>query len=153
MSFKKGNFPDGFDLDMRPLHDFMRKMDSVFNESFKHIQTQFNLSSFKVDVEETDKHIIVKAALPGYRKEQISLEIVGSSLRIMAKESSSLDAMDEKNHAYSKQESLQYKERVITIPFEIPEKETKASFQNGLLEVIIPKKNEFRKFIDINDGL
>ncbi|WP_241558857.1 Hsp20/alpha crystallin family protein [Oceanobacillus halophilus] len=150
MGLKKGNYPNGFDLDMKPLHDFMRKIDTVFNESFKHLHSQFNLTNFRVDVTETDSEIIVKAELPGYQRNQINLEIIGNQLRISVEESKQVEGKDEQKNYYSKQESFHQMERVITVPFEIPEKETKASFQNGLLKVVIPKMNSQRKFIDID---
>ncbi|WP_231514843.1 Hsp20/alpha crystallin family protein [Oceanobacillus salinisoli] len=148
---KKGNFPEGFDIDMTPLHDFMRKMDSMFNESFKHLNTNFKLGNFHVDVDETEKDIMVKAELPGYSRDQIKLEIIGNRLKIAVEDTNSFEGKDEKKHYYSKQESFQRKERIITVPFNIPEKETKASFKNGLLKVVIPKRNSNRKFIDIDE--
>ncbi|PAV31051.1 hypothetical protein CIL05_03440 [Virgibacillus profundi] len=125
----KGKFPDGFDIDMRPLHDFMKKMDSFFNESFKQINSQLHLKSIWVDVQETDSDIIVKAELPGYKRDQIHIEIIGNRLRI----------------------SVEGKEKIVTVPFIIPEEETSASFQDGILKITIPKKNSNRKYIDIEE--
>jgi HSP20 family protein len=150
-SMKKGNFPDGFDVDMTPLRNFVRKLDSVFNESFKHLQKNFNLNSFPIDVKETDSEIIVNAELAGYNRDQINLEIVGNQLRIGVEDKRSFSEIDEQNSYYRHEESFQNKERVITVPFDIPEKETKASFHNGLLKVVIPKKNSKRKFINIDE--
>ena len=148
---KKGNFPDGFDVDMTPLRNFVRKLDSVFNESFKHLQKNFNLNSFPINVKETDSEIIVNAELAGCNRDQINLEIVGNQLRISVEDKKSFSEKDEQNSYYRHEESFQHKERVITVPFDIPEKETKASFHNGLLKVIIPKKNSKRKFINIDE--
>lgn len=148
---KKGNFPDGFDVDMTPLRNFVRKLDSVFNESFKHLQKNFNLNSFPINVKETDSEIIVNAELAGCNRDQINLEIVGNQLRISVEDKKSFSEKDEQNSYYRHEESLQHKERVITVPFDIPEKETKASFHNGLLKVVIPKKNSKRKFINIDE--
>ncbi|KKE80209.1 Hsp20/alpha crystallin family protein [Bacilli bacterium] len=150
-SVKKGNFPDGFDLDMAPVRNFVRRLDSVFNESFKHLQKNFNLNSFPIDVKETNSEIIVHAELPGYSRDQVKLEITGNQLRIIVEDRRSFSEKDEQNSSYRHEESFQHKERVIAVPFEIPEKETKASFKNGLLKVIIPKKNSKRKFINIDE--
>ena len=151
MSKNSGKFPDGFDIDMRPLHDFMKKMDSFFNESFKQINSHFHLKSIWADVEETDSDIIVKAELPGYKRDQIHIEIIGNRLRISAEERISMETEDDQNHSYSKSQSFERKEKVVTLPFVIPEKETNASFKDGLLKITIPKKNSDRRFIDIEE--
>ncbi|WP_240510092.1 Hsp20/alpha crystallin family protein [Virgibacillus profundi] len=145
MSKNKGKFPDGFDIDMRPLHDFVKKMDSFFNESFKQMNSQFHLKSIWVDVEETDSDIIVKAELPGYKRDQIHIEIIGNRLRISVK------GMDNEKYSNSKRQSFEQKEKVVTVPFIIPEEETSASFQDGILKIFIPKKNSNRKYIDIEE--
>lgn len=134
---------------MSPLHDFMKKMDDLFQDSFKHLNSRFKLRSFWLETEETDTEVIVKAELPGYSRDQIELEIVGNMLRISAENSSTLEGNDEENHYYSKQQSFDRRERVVTVPFAIPEDETKASFHNGLLKVVIPKNNADRKYLDI----
>ncbi|PAV31044.1 hypothetical protein CIL05_03170 [Virgibacillus profundi] len=130
---------------MRPLHDFVKKMDSFFNESFKQMNSQFHLKSIWVDVEETDSDIIVKAELPGYKRDQIHIEIIGNRLRISVK------GMDNEKYSNSKRQSFEQKEKVVTVPFIIPEEETSASFQDGILKIFIPKKNSNRKYIDIEE--
>ncbi|MFD1848840.1 Hsp20/alpha crystallin family protein [Oceanobacillus bengalensis] len=149
MSSNRRNFPDGFDIDMKPLRDIMKRMDNFFNDSFKHMNSQFNLNNFRVDVNETEDNFIITAELAGYTREQIQLEIVGNRLRISVEESVSFEEENKDKHSYNRQQSIQRKERIVTLPFTIPENETDASFQNGLLTVIIPKQNPNRKFIDI----
>lgn len=146
---RRRNFPDGFDIDMRPLHDFMKKMDDLFQDSFKHLNNKFHLKSFWLETEETETEVIVKAELPGYSREQIEIEMIGNMLRISVEDKSTIEGNDESNQYYSKQESFQRKERVVTVPFAIPEKETKASFHNGLLKVVIPKNKADGKYLDI----
>lgn len=151
MGANKGKFPDGFDIDMRPLHDFMKKMDSFFNESFKQINSHFHLKSIWTDVEETDSDIIVKAELPGYKRDQIHIEIIGNRLRISVEGMEKLEAKDNEKDYYSKSQSVERKEKIVTVPFIIPEKETRASFKDGLLKIIIPKKNSNRKYINLEE--
>lgn len=147
---KKGNFPDGFDLDLRPLRNLVGKLDSMFQESFRHLNNHFHLKPFHVEVKEKEKDFVIIAELPGYDRDQIELEIIGNQLRIVVKDSRSLESKDDKNHYYEKQQSFQRMEQVVSIPFIIPQKETKASFENGLLIVTIPKKDTNDKRIDIN---
>ncbi|WP_200416798.1 Hsp20/alpha crystallin family protein, partial [Virgibacillus salexigens] len=92
---------------------------------------------------ETQSNLIVEAELPGYKRDQIQLEIIGNQLRIAVEGFSSNE--QEKNYRG------QRAERTITIPSTISEKETKADLNNGILRITIPKKNSSRRFIDIND--
>ncbi|OZU88198.1 hypothetical protein CIL03_12730 [Virgibacillus indicus] len=136
---------------MRPLHDFMKKMDSFFNESFKQINSHFHLKSIWTDVEETDSDIIVKVELPGYKRDQIHIEIIGNRLRISVEGMEKLEAKNNEKDYYSKSQSVERKEKIVTVPFIIPEKETSASFKDGLLKIIIPKKNSNRKYINLEE--
>jgi HSP20 family protein len=137
-----------FDIDFSPLRDFMQNMDRFFNQSFKHINSHLNWNPLLVETYETDKEVIIKAELPGYSPEDIQLEIISNRLRIVVDDHQII----ENDVEQSKQEYRQKRERVVSLPFVIPEKETKASFHNGLLKIAVPKKNSKRKFLDIHDS-
>lgn len=147
----KDNRQDKFDLDMSPIRDFAREMDSFFNHSFRQMNSIFNLRPFWVDVEETDSDVIVKAELAGHTRDQIVIETHGNHLRIAIEDTDDIEVKDENQKQYRRSQSYRKMERSITLPFEIPEEETKASFENGLLKLTIPKQNSKRKFIDIDD--
>ncbi|MUK90419.1 Hsp20 family protein [Ornithinibacillus sp. L9] len=151
MASNKDKLPSKFDIDMTPLHDFMRQMDSFFNHSFKHINSQFNLRPFWVDVRETDSKFIVEAELPGYKRDQIELEIIGNQLRIGVEDHAVIEEKNNEDTYFNKQQSYQKRERFVTLPFEIPKRETKASFRDGLLKVTIPKRHSERKYLDIHE--
>lgn len=151
MNSEKNNPLRKFDVDLSPIRDFARQMDSFFNHSFKQMHSIFNLQPFWVDVHETDSHFIVTAELQGYERDQIKIEILGNRLRIVAEESNFIEKVDDKHKQYSNSQSYQLRERFVTLPFDIPEEETKASFKNGILRLTIPKSNSQRKIIDIDD--
>ncbi|CDQ40459.1 Hsp20/alpha crystallin family protein [Virgibacillus salexigens] len=125
-----------------PFHGLMEQMDAFFNESAKNFNTLVR-RPINVRTYETQSNLIVEAELPGYKRDQIQLEIIGNQLRIAVEDFSSNE--QEKNYRG------QRAERTITIPFTISEKETKADLNNGILRITIPKKNSSRRFIDIND--
>jgi len=148
-SEKKDTQQEKFDVDLSPIRDFAREMDSFFNHSFNQVNSIFNLRSFRVNVEETDSDVIIRAELPGYKRDQIQIEVLGNVLRIAVEERSTFEERDDLQKRYARRKSHQQKVRSITLPFEIPESETKASFEDGLLRVVIPKDNSKRKYIDI----
>jgi len=125
-------------------------MDSFLNESIRNFDSFFNLKSFEVNMHETNKAIIVEAYLPGLKRDQIELEIVGNQLRIAAEDMTVLEEKNERTKYNDTRQSFQKIERLITLPFHISEKDTKASFEKDILKITIPKQNSGRKFIDID---
>lgn len=151
MAPRKDNFLKKFDVDFTPLREFMWEMDRFFHDSFKQMHTNFQLRPFWVDVRETGDDFIIEAELPGYSREQIEIEIFGNQLHIRAEDKQFLEGKDENHGVYSKEQSYRRKERTISLPIEIPEKETTASMKNGILTITVPKNNSKRKFLDIGE--
>lgn len=150
MGSNKGKLPDKFDVDLRPFKNFMDQMDTFFQHSFKQMNSFFNLRPLKVHVYETSTDVIVETELPRYKREQIDVEIIGRQLRITVKETITTEKKDDLNKYYNKDYSQQYLERYVTLPFDIPEHETKAFFKDGVLKIIVPKSNLDRKYINID---
>lgn len=148
---RKNFFPNGFDIDMAPFQDFVKRMDAFFNDSFKHLNPHLNLRTFRVNTSETKKNVIVEAELPGYTRDQIKLEIMGNQLRIAVEDKAIYEETNDELQYQKKSQSLKQIERIVTLPFSISEKDTKAKLENGILKVIIPKKEIDRKYIDISD--
>ncbi len=136
---------------MTPFRDLMKRMDSVFNDSSKKLNSYFNLKPFWVDVYETESEVIVEAELPGYKRDQIQLEIIGNQLRITVTDSMIHEEKNDKTNYQNKEQSFQKMERIVTLPFTISEKDTTASFNDGILKISIPKRNSSRKFIGIDE--
>jgi HSP20 family protein len=93
----------------------------------------------RVDVTENDKDILVKADLPGMEKDKIDitlekaryLKIAGS--RDVAKKESSPGLVRQERSSGRFQ-------RVVELPAECLNDGIKATYKNGVLEVVIPKK-------------
>lgn len=147
----QGNPRGKFDIDMSPIRDLAREMDSFFNRSFKQMNSIFNIRPFWVNVEEREADFIVTAELPGHKRDQILIETFGNRLRIAVQDRNIVEERDDKQKYYKSHQSYRKMERTITLPFEIPEKETEASFKDGLLKLTIPKQNSKRKYIEIDD--
>lgn len=151
MKSRKNFFPNGFDIDMTPFQEFVNRMDSLFNESFQHLNSRFNLKSFAIKTSETESDIIVQAELPGYTRDQIKLEMVGHQLRILAEQNAIYDERDDQLNRHKHVQSMQTLERVVTLPYAISKKDVKASLENGILKIIIPKREIDPQIIDITD--
>jgi len=136
--FKPEPFEDWFKSVKHFLHDppvrgFLESIDDFFK------QPLFPQPSFQVRVRNLRNKHIVTAELPGIRKEQISIDIIGDTLSISVKQQDIYIEEDDRNKVFRRSESFQSSSRTITFPHPIDENRTKASYKNGLLEISISK--------------
>jgi len=91
-----------------------------------------------VDVEDQGKNFCVTVDLPGFSKEDVNIEVGEESLLIHAKKS---QAEEEKDKNYVRRERMTQKfYRRLDLPEKIKADDAKASLNNGVLEIILPKK-------------
>jgi HSP20 family protein len=86
-----------------------------------------------VDLMETNQEIIARVALPGVSKEKIDLHTTEDSLSVEAK------AAPLEGKYLRRETSLQGFKRDIKLPVEIKPEQVKATYENGILEVRLPK--------------
>lgn len=92
-----------------------------------------------VDIYETAKEIVVQAELAGMRQEDIEIIATNSSLVLRGGRK---DINPERKKHYHQME-IQWGpfERAILLPAEVRPEETKATYYEGLLEVVMPKSH------------
>lgn len=90
-----------------------------------------------VDVYETDQELVVKAELPGVKKENVEVTIRDNALHIRGEKK---EEKEEKTETYHRVERVYGKfERVIPLPTDVKVEAAKAEFKDGVLEIRIPK--------------
>ncbi len=93
-----------------------------------------------VDVSETDTHVLVRASVPGFRKEDIDAEIRENVLTIKAERR---EEREEKSERYFRKElrwgSLS---RRVALPSVVNERDVGAELKDGVLTLRIPKAAE-----------
>ena len=98
----------------------------------------------KVDVMEKPDNIIVKADLPGMEKDKIEVTLMNS--RILKIGGSRDMVREEQAQGAVRQERLSGKfERILELPAECLNKGIKAAYNNGVLEIDIPKRKSVKK--------
>lgn len=97
-----------------------------------------------LDIYETREGIIVEAAVPGAKKEEVSLEIKDNVLRIDAEHRESKEETKEKEVVYQsqKQSSFHY---ATSLPKAVEEGKARAKLTNGILRITIPIAKSERK--------
>lgn len=92
----------------------------------------------RIDVSETDQAYLVKADMPGFKKEDIKIAVDGNLVSISA----TMQGQEEKTEGdtvYSERYSgSQY--RSFTLPQEVDDSKTEAKYQDGVLILTLPKK-------------
>lgn len=89
-----------------------------------------------VDMYETDDQIVVKAALPGMKPEDIDVKIVGNTLTIKGEVK---QEQEHKGRQYIRRERRYGSfSRVLSIP-DVDADRVKAEFENGVLTLQLPK--------------
>jgi HSP20 family protein len=90
-----------------------------------------------LDLQETDSDIVVKASLPGFKPEDLTVEISKGTLTIRGE---SKEEREEKRGTWHLQErrygSVQ---RTFTLPTPVYEDEAKATLDDGVLTITVPK--------------
>ena len=95
----------------------------------------------KTDVREHEDQYEVDIDLPGFAKEEIKLELNNGYLTINAEKN--LDQNKEKHGKLIRQERYSGSmQRSFYVGEEITEEDVKASFQHGVLHLLIPKKEK-----------
>ena len=90
-----------------------------------------------VDIHDADEAIVVKAELPGLKKEDIVIEIKGNILTLKGERTEDREVREEN---YYRQERRSGKfHRSFTLPAAISPGKVVATYKAGVLEIKIPK--------------
>ncbi|CAI8906128.1 MULTISPECIES: Hsp20/alpha crystallin family protein [Bacillus] len=131
-------------FEQTPLRDVIADMNHFFQKGNR-------LLTFPVDLYETGEELVIKAELPGVQKEQIQIEIQSEYLKISVTEEIMEETKDEVSHNYYRRErSMSGASRMIKLPYLIKKKSTKASYQNGILEIRAPKLPQQHDILSID---
>lgn len=93
-----------------------------------------------VDLKETDKDLIAYIELPGVDKEDVHLDITEDTLEAIVKRKS--ETKDERSFYLRQERSYSEFYRLVRLPYRIKAEEAKATYKDGVLEVVMPKAEQ-----------
>ncbi len=96
---------------------------------------------FRTDIQEKGNAYVLEADLPGMKKEDISVDIDGDCLTISAKRHSEMEEKDENRSYVRRERSYGSYTRSFDISG-IKAESISASYENGVLTLTLPKKDE-----------
>jgi HSP20 family protein len=131
----------------------LNNFPTLFNEFFNREFLNWGESNFSntgttipaVNIRETKDEFLVEMAAPGMKKDDFKVELDGTLLTISSEKSS--EQSDEKSGEYSRREfSYEAFQRSFTLPKDVVDADRlKASYQDGVLRLQIPKKEEAKQ--------
>ncbi|EIC29877.1 MULTISPECIES: Hsp20/alpha crystallin family protein [Methylomicrobium] len=103
----------------------------------------------KVDIIENDNEIKVHAALPGVKKEDLDVSLTNQTVTI---KSSTRQEKKQESGEYCRREISRGEfQRTVSLPCQVNSDQAKASFKDGILEIVLPKLEKTqRKRIEIH---
>lgn len=116
-----------------------RLFDSFFGRTSLFREKELSFSP-AIDVEETDNSFIVKAEVPGMKKEDIKVTIDEDGITISGERKKE---KEEKGKTYHRIEMAYGKfKRYIPFPKEVEPDKAKAKYKDGILEIEVPKSEK-----------
>ncbi len=127
----------------RELVNLRDDMDRLFNTFFgRHPEEPEGFWTPVIDLEEDNENFIVKAELPGMKKDDIKISVRGNQLSITGERKQESEV---KNKTYHRIERSYGKfSRIITLPTDVEADQVKASYKDGVLTVTLPKPESMK---------
>jgi len=115
-------------------------IDELFsNETFGTPKTHFTTKSPFVNIKESEDDFTVEFSIPGIKKEDVVIELDNEKLSVSAE----LENNSENTGSYSRREfHISGFKRSFILPDTIDASKIKATHENGILSITIPKKEE-----------
>ena len=131
----------------REMMTLREAMDRLFDDAFTHPfslsrEGGSNWSSPAIDMYQTNDEVVVRAALPGIKPDEVQINVTGDVLTIRG---------ETKQEAEKQDKSWQIREhrwgafeRSVRLPTGVIADKAKAEFDNGILTISLPKSEEVK---------
>ncbi|MDE7122374.1 MAG: Hsp20/alpha crystallin family protein [Oscillospiraceae bacterium] len=113
--------------------------DDFFDRAFLPIQSKQS-SPMKTDIKETEKNYQIAVDLPGIQKENVSAEIHDGCLTVNATTTHEDSDQDDKGNYIRRERFAGSYSRSFYVGDTVTEDEIQANFMDGVLHLVIPKK-------------
>jgi HSP20 family protein len=131
--------------------DRVNSIDNLFFDSFFRNRNAYNNlwdiydytnanSYIKIDMKEVDNEFIITADVPGVDKSNIDININDNYLTIKTEKNKEKE--ESKSNFYYSERSFGVQSRTIKIPKNVDKDNIKAKYENGVLNIRVPKTNK-----------
>ncbi|MSP52507.1 MAG: Hsp20/alpha crystallin family protein [Alphaproteobacteria bacterium] len=141
--WRRNSSPARFDEANSP-HSLRHEMDRLFEDFFGQApwapRAWDRGCSPTVEVSETDKQIEIMAEVPGVDEKDVDVSLSEGALTIKGEKKSEKEEKDEKKNYYRLERRYGAFQRSFQMPGDIDDAKVEATFNNGVLKVVVPKK-------------
>jgi HSP20 family protein len=119
-------------------------MDRLFDDAFMRPSSLLgsNWQAPAVDMYQTDNDIVIKAALPGLKADQVRISVTGEVLTFKGEVKQEEETKEKTYHI--REQRWGAFERTITLPTDVVADKAKADFEDGILTISLPKAEQVR---------
>ena len=118
--------------------DSKNRFDSMFKDFFG---DEMSMKNLRVDIREKENEYILEADFPGMKEEDINIDYSKGYLTISGEKKTEKEETEKKENYIRKERSYEKASRSFYVG-DINKDEIKAKFENGVLEITIPKEQK-----------
>jgi len=124
----------------RELSTIKERMTDLFGNGFWDAEEPLPTTTWSpsVDIFETEHELVIKAELPGMDEKDIEIKLENNVLMLKGERRFEKETTKENYHRVER--SYGTFRRSFTLPTFVDETKVKAEYKNGLLRIILPKK-------------
>jgi len=130
----------------REMMSLREAMDRLFEESFLRPgffgAAESGAAMLPMDMYETENEVVVKAAVPGVKPEDIEVTVTGDLLAIKGEFRSESEEKDGKRNWHRQERRYGSFSRQVTLPAGVNTEACEANFEDGVLTLKLPKAEE-----------
>ena len=131
---------------LREMVSLREAMDRLFEESFvrpmRPSRPRTGHADLSVDMYEKEDTLVVKAAVPGIKADELEINITGDVLNIKG-ETKAEEEIDEE-HYHRREFRYGAFCRSVRLPIQVDVSKAEATFEDGILTLTLPKPEEIK---------
>jgi len=133
----------------REMMTLREAMDRLFDDAFTRpfsLVREGGWSSPAIDMYQTDNEVVVKAALPGIKADEVQINVsADTTAPVVTIKSETKQEEEKKDRSWHIREHRWGAfERSIMLPTSVNSDQAKADFDNGILTITLPKSEEVK---------
>ena len=121
----------------RPLADVEEIISKSWNKSPNNKEAQSYYNYISIDT--SDNEYVITMALPGFSKEEITIELSHNILKVNAKSTTMNRGKNEQDNANNEKQQTNALEQSIRVTSDIDQDNISAKLNNGLLTITLPR--------------
>ena len=127
----------------REMMTLREAMDHLFDDAFtRPLTLRDGWSVPAVDMYQTDDEVVVKASIPGFKADDVQINVTGDILTLRGEVKQEDEKKDKAWHI--REQRWGSFERSVAMPTEVIADKAKAEFENGILTITLPKAEEVK---------